>query len=68
MATSTSTYNSENWTINRTDNRKIEAAEIKFLRNLAGYTLIDQKCNTDIRAELNIYHLRNKIKHETRLA
>jgi hypothetical protein len=37
------TYASENWTINRSDKKKIESAEMKFLRSVAGYTLLDQK-------------------------
>ena len=32
-------YGSENWSLNRSDNRKIEAAEMRFLRPMAGYTL-----------------------------
>jgi hypothetical protein len=46
------TYASENWTINRSDERKIESAEMRFLRPVAGYTLLDQKRSTDIRSEL----------------
>ena len=29
-------YGSENWSINRSDKRKIEAAEVKFLKLMAG--------------------------------
>ena len=36
-------YGSENWSLSRSDKRKIEAAEIRFLRSLAGYTLRDKK-------------------------
>ena len=36
-------YASEYWSLNRSDKRKIEAAEIRFLRSLAGYTLRDKK-------------------------
>jgi hypothetical protein len=43
MAVSMMTYASENWTINRSDKKKIESAEMKFLRSVAGYTLLDQK-------------------------
>jgi hypothetical protein len=38
---------------------------MKFVRNLAGYKLIDQKRNTDIQAELNRYHLRKKQNTES---
>jgi hypothetical protein len=63
MAVPTLTYNCENWTLNRTNRQKTEVAEMKFLRNLAGYKLINQKFNTDIRSELTIYHLGKKIEH-----
>jgi hypothetical protein len=33
-------YDSENWSLNRSDERKIEAAEMR-LRPMAGYTLWD---------------------------
>ena len=32
-------YGSENWSLNRSDKRKIEAAEMRFLRPMTGYTL-----------------------------
>jgi hypothetical protein len=58
MAVPALKYNCENWTLKRADRRKIEAAEIKFLRN--------KKHNTDIRAQLNISHLGNKTEHRKR--
>ena len=36
-------YGSENWTLAALERRKIEAAEMKLLRTLAGYTLQDHK-------------------------
>ena len=36
-------YGSENWSLNRSDKRKIETAEMRFLRPLAGYTLLERK-------------------------
>jgi len=36
-------YGSENWTLTALQRRRIEAAEIKLLRPLAGYTLCDKK-------------------------
>lgn len=38
----------------------MEAVDVKFLRKWVGYTLIDQNLNTDIRVQINIYHLGNK--------
>jgi hypothetical protein len=55
-------YNCENWTLNKTDRRKIETAEMNFLRSLAAYTLMDHKYNTDTQAELNIYQISNEIE------
>jgi hypothetical protein len=51
------TYASENWTVNRSDGIIIVSAEMRFLRPVAGYTLLDQKRNTDIRSELKILNL-----------
>ena len=36
-------YSSENWSLNRSGKRKIEAAKMRFLRPMAGYTLLDKK-------------------------
>ena len=38
MAVPVMMYDSENWSLNRSDKRKIEAAEIIFLRPMAEYT------------------------------
>ena len=55
------TYACENWTLNRSDRRKIETAEMKFLRSVAGYTLFDKKHNEDIRTELQIFNVKDRI-------
>jgi hypothetical protein len=62
MAVPMLTYASENWTLNRSDQKKIESAEMKFLRSVAGYTLLDQKRSTDIRSELKISNLIERIE------
>ena len=36
-------YGSENWSLNWSDKRKIVAAEMRFLRPTAGYTLLGKK-------------------------
>jgi len=41
--------------------RRIEAAEMKLLRPLAGYTLYDHKTNDYIRRELRITGMLDKI-------
>jgi len=38
-------HGSEKWTLTALQGRRIEAAEIKLLRPLAGYTLYDHKAN-----------------------
>jgi hypothetical protein len=50
----TSLYGSENWTLTASQRRRIEAAEMKLLRHLTGYTLYDHKTNDYIRRELLI--------------
>ena len=55
------TYSSENWALNRPGRRRIETAEIRFLRRVSGHTLRDHIRNTTIREELHIYDLNDKI-------
>ena len=43
MAVPVLMYGSENWSLNRSDKREIEAAEMRFLRPMAGYTLRNKK-------------------------
>jgi hypothetical protein len=64
MALPMLTYVSENWTINQSDKKKIESAEMKFLRSVAGYTLLDQKRSTDICSELKIFNLTERIEKQ----
>ena len=47
-------YGSENWTLTDLQRRRIEAAEMKLLRPLAGYTFYDHKTNDYIRLEIRI--------------
>jgi len=54
-------YWSENWTLTAPQRRKIEAAEMKLLRPLAGYTLHDHKTNDYIHRELQITGILGKI-------
>jgi len=54
-------YGSENWTLTALQRRRIEAAEMKLLRPLAGYTLYDHKTNNSICHELQIICILNKI-------
>jgi len=54
-------YGSENLTLTALQRRRIEAAEMKLLRPLAGYTLYDHKTNDYIRCELRITSILDKI-------
>jgi hypothetical protein len=54
-------YGSENWTLTALQRRRIEAAVMKLLRPLAGYTLYDHKTNDSIRRELQTECILNKI-------
>ena len=53
-------YGSENWSLNRSDQRKIQAAEMRFLRPMSGYTLWDKK-SSDIREQLGIFNINDKL-------
>ena len=54
-------YGSENWSLKRSDKTRIEAAEMRFLRSMAGYTLWDEKRSTDIRKELGNFNINEKL-------
>ena len=52
---------SENWSLNRSDKRKIEAVEMRFLRPMAGYTLLDKQRSRHIREQLGIFNINDKL-------
>ena len=54
-------YGSENWTLTALQRRRIEAAEMKLLRPLAGYILYDHKTNDYIRPGLQITGILDKV-------
>jgi hypothetical protein len=54
-------YGSENWTLTALQRRRIEAAEMKLLRPLAGYTLYDHKTKDSICRELQTECILDKI-------
>jgi len=61
MAVLVLVYGIENWSLNRSDKRKIEAAEVRFLRPMVGYTLWDKKRSTNIREHLGIFNINGKL-------
>jgi hypothetical protein len=54
-------YGSENWTLTALHGRKTEAAEMKLLRTLTGYTLYDHNTNDSVRRELQTKSILDKI-------
>jgi len=54
-------YGSENWTLTALQRQRNEAAEMKLLRPLAGYTIYDHKTNDYIRRELQITCILDKL-------
>lgn len=62
MAVPALLYGSETWSLTKGQLRRIEAAKMRLLRPLAGYTLYDHKRNSDIRTELNITAITDTIE------
>jgi hypothetical protein len=68
-------YGSETWTLTAFQLKRLEAAEMRLLRPLAGHTLLDHKRNEDIRKKLNIENItsiistyrKNWYEHVTRM-
>jgi hypothetical protein len=54
-------YGSETWTLKKRDWNRIQAAEMKYLRKVKGCARLDQIRNEDIRNELGISPLSEKI-------
>jgi hypothetical protein len=61
MAVPVLLYGSETWTLRERDWNRIQAAEMKYLRTVKGCTGLDQIRNEDIRNELGISPLSEKI-------
>jgi hypothetical protein len=47
-------YGSETWVTTKRDMARLEAAEVRFLRSVAGYTRLDKIRNKFVRKELEI--------------
>jgi hypothetical protein len=68
-------HGSETWTLTASQLKRLEAAEMRLLRPLAGHTLLDHKRNEDIRKKLNIENItsiintykKNWYEHVTRM-
>ena len=59
-------YASETWTLGKRDVQRIQAAKMKFLRGTQGCSLLDRRRNEDIRRDLNIASLHQKIEDHRR--
>jgi hypothetical protein len=64
MATPVLTYGCESWVPSRKDNSRMQATEIKFLRRVKGITKVGRVMNEDVRKELEIYAMNDKIKQK----
>ena len=47
-------YSNETWVTTRRDMTRLEAAEMRFLRSVTGYTRLDKIRSEDVRQELEI--------------
>ena len=56
------TYGSETWVLRKRDKKRTEAAEMRFLRRTAGYTLLDRKKNESIQSELDVTPVVRRVK------
>jgi hypothetical protein len=61
MAVPTLLYGCETSALSRSDNRKIETAEMRFLWHFAEYIRMYEISNLTIRSELQIFNINDKI-------
>ena len=62
MATPVLLYGSETWTLGSRDLSRIQATEMRHLRPIKGCTILDKIRNEDIRKELKIFNLCDRIQ------
>jgi hypothetical protein len=55
-------YGCETWALNRSNKKKTETAEMRFLKYVAGYNRQDEISNPTIHNELKIFNTNGKIK------
>lgn len=61
MAASLLLYGYEHWILTKQQVERIETAEIRFLRGVAGYTLLDMRRNKGIRNDVKVFNLKEEI-------
>ena len=54
-------YGSENWSLNRSVKRKIEAAEMRFFKTNGRIYTLGQQTSTDIKEQLGIFKINDKL-------
>jgi hypothetical protein len=71
VATPSPLYGSETWVNTKRDMTRLEAAKMRFLRSVTGYTTLDKIRNEDIRQELDIpgilKYKQNMVNHLERM-
>jgi hypothetical protein len=55
-------YGSECWTTRKRDIQKPQAAEMRFLRSVKGCTRPDKIRNEDVRKELGLFSINDRIR------
>ncbi|XP_067138864.1 uncharacterized protein [Centruroides vittatus] len=61
LAIPTLLYGSKIWVLKKKDIKRLQAAEMRFMRRTAGYTLLDHRRNEDILEELHMRELIEKL-------
>lgn len=56
------TYGSEIWVLKRTDERRLETAEMRFLRHVSGYTVCDEEWSEGSMSQLGMKKLDKQIR------
>jgi hypothetical protein len=56
-------YGSENWVLNRSEGRKIETADVPFLRRVSGYMLRKHVHNTPLHNAFLVCALEQRIQN-----
>ncbi|XP_063596700.1 uncharacterized protein LOC134773428 [Penaeus indicus] len=55
-------YGAEVWTMGKEEERRLEATEMRMLRRIKGVTLREREKSTDIRRELGVSDINEKVK------
>jgi hypothetical protein len=62
MAVPTLLYGSECWTMGKRDTKKLQAAEMRFLKSVKGRTRLDKIRNEDIKKELGVFSINDTMR------